>query len=120
MVDGDDKYWLVAGMERGGSFIVRLMRDASVEIDGYPPENLVVGEQRFGLDKRGTATVTSKGETGLGRPNTDGLATAERCRWWSYDTPGEDTLIVEQWGNAFRVIQGAKVSSDIVDMIPGS
>lgn len=121
MVDGDRKHWLVAGMERGGAFILRLMDETNaVDIDGYPPETLVIGEQRFALDKRGTATVTMKGETGLGRPNADGMETAERCRWWSYDTAGEETLIVEQWGNEFRVIRGVKVSRDLFDMMPGS
>jgi hypothetical protein len=121
MVDGDVKHWAVIGMERGGAFIIRLMReDTSVDVEGYPPETLLVGEARFSLDKRGAATATMKGDTGLGRPNSEGLETSERCRWWLYDTPGEDTLIVEQWGNEFRVLRGAKVEREAIDMMPGS
>lgn len=121
MVDGDDAYWLVAGMERAGSFIIRLMQDAKdIDIDGYPPETLLVGETRFNQDKRGTATITMKGETGLGRPNADGLETAERCRWWMYDTAGEEAVIVEQWGKDFRVVRGTAIDASSIDMMPGS
>lgn len=121
MVDGDDKHWVVVGLERGGAFVIRLMReDESVNIEGYPPEVLLVGETRFALDKRGAATATMKGDTGLGRPNSDGMETAERCRWWLYDTPGQETLIVEQWGNEFRVLRGTKLERDAVDLMPGS
>lgn len=121
MVDGDDKYWLVVGMERSGSFLIRLMQDApNIDIDGYPPETLLVGETRFNQDKRGTATITMKGETGLGRPNADGLETAERCRWWLYDTAGDEVVIVEQWGTDYRALRGGTIDASAVELMPGS
>ena len=120
MIDGDDVHWLVVGMERSGSFIIRLMDDLDLDIDGYPPETLLVGDTRYNQDKRGSATVTMKGETGLGRPRSDGLETAERVRWWLYDTAGDDSLIVEQWGDTFRVVRGSRIARDTIEMMPGS
>ena len=60
------------------------------------------------------------GETGLIHNQHASADLVERCRWWLYDTPGDDTLIVEQWGNAFRVLRGVKLSSALIEMIPGS
>lgn len=121
MVDGDDKRWLVVGMERGGSLVVRMMKEAAdVEIEGFPPEVLLVGEHRFALDKRGTATARMTGDTGLGTGQAEGIESVERCRWWLYDTPGDATMIVEQWGNTFRVLRGDKIGPGLIDLIPGS
>ena len=47
-------------------------------------------------------------------------AHVERCRWWLYSAPGEDTLIVEQWGADYRVLRGKKVSEATIDLMPGS
>lgn len=121
MVDGDAKRWLVVGLERGGTLVARLMdEDASIDIEGYPPEQLMVGATRFTLDKRGTATARMSGETGLGTPAAAGAEAVARCRWWLYGTPGDDTLIVEQWGDHFRVLRGVKLDPTLIEMIPGS
>jgi hypothetical protein len=121
MVDGDDARWLVVGMERGGSLVARLVKeDESVDIEGFPPEVLLVGEHRFALDKRGTATARMTGDTGLGTAPAEGIESVERCRWWLYETPGDATLIVEQWGNTYRVLRGDKIGPGLIDLIPGS
>jgi hypothetical protein len=121
MVDGDDKRWLVVGLERGGSLVMRLMQeDRDVEIEGFPPEVLLVGKQRFKLDRRGTATARMTGDTGLGSGQDEGMESVERCRWWLYETPGDETMIVEQWGDAFRVLRGVKIGPGLIDMMPGS
>lgn len=123
IVDGADSRWVVVGMERGGSFIVRMATVLDdFEIEGYPPEVLLVGDVRFTIDKRGTATARMSGETGLGRGShsAGGMDTVERCRWWLYDTPGDDTLIVEQWSDEYRVLRGTKVNPAFIELMPGS
>lgn len=123
IVDAADIKWLVVGLERTGGGSVRLLtQDEATPIAGYPPEALVIGETRYAQTKRGTASCTLTGELGnlgelkKGRP--DGHV--ERCRWWLYNAPGDDTLIVEQWGDDFRVLAGKKVGEGTIEMIPGS
>jgi hypothetical protein len=123
VVDGADTQWLVVGIERAGSGSTRLMtQDESQTITGYPPEAMVVGEVRFVLDKRGAATCKLEGDVGtLGDLKKDRPAGhVERCRWWLYSAPGDDTLLVEQWGGDYRVLRGKKVIDGIVELIPGS
>jgi len=122
-VDGADTVWLVVGIERVGTALLRVLRqEAEHEVSGYPPEAMVIGDIRYTLDKRGTATCKMSGELGaLGaakdkRPENH----VERCRWWLYNGAGDDTLVLEQWGGEYRVLRGKKVSPDTVDLIPGS
>jgi len=88
----------------------------------YPPEAIVVGDVRFALDKRGTATCTLKGDVGpLGVGTKDRPeGHTERCRWWLYSAPGEDTMLVEQWGSDYRVLRGKKVGDATIELMPGS
>jgi hypothetical protein len=44
----------------------------------------------------------------------------ERCRWWLYSAPGDDTLMVEQWGSDYRVLRGKKIVDGTIELIPGS
>jgi len=123
IVDGRDVRWLIVGIERAGTAPTRLMTvDAAMEMTGYPPEAIVAGDIRFALDKRGTATCKLTGDVGgLGALKADRPeGHVERCRWWLYSAPGEDTLIVEQWGADYRVLRGAKVNEGTIDLIPGS
>lgn len=123
VVDGSDVRWLVVGIERAGAGSMRLLtQDEATQISGYPPEVLVVGEVRYTLDKRGAATCALHGELGplgalkKGRP--DGHV--ERARWWLYTAPGDDSLLLEQWGADYRVLRGKKVNEGTIEMIPGS
>ncbi len=123
VVDGTTVRWCVVGLERVGTAHVRLLdHDPGIDIAGYPPESLVVGDVRFALDKRGNATAKLHGDLG----NLRGSKTAapeghvERCRWWLYSAPGDDTVVLEQWGADYRVLRGKKVSGDTIDLIPGS
>ena len=123
IVDDKDVRWLVVGIERTGSSALRLMtQDETTSISGYPPEAIVIGEVRFTLDKRGAATCSLSGELGalgdLKKDRPEGHT--ERCRWWLYAAPGDDTLLVEQWGADYRVLRGKKVGEGTVDLIPGS
>lgn len=123
VVDGSDVRWLVVGIERTGSGATRLLAsDESTPITGYPPEAIVIGELRYALDKRGTATCELTGDVGpLGNLKKDRPAGhVERCRWWLYNAPGEDTLLVEQWGADFRLLRGKKVGEGTVELMPGS
>ena len=48
-----------------------------------------------------------------------------RCSRWPrarfpYSAPGEDTLIVEQWGADYRLLRGKKIVEGTIDLIPGS
>jgi hypothetical protein len=123
VVDGTDVRWLVAGIERTGTSGLRLLaQDESTPITGYPPEAIVIGDVRYALDKRGTATCELRGDLGalgaLKKDRPEGHV--ERCRWWLYSAPGEDTLIVEQWGGDYRVLRGKKIVEGTIDLIPGS
>jgi hypothetical protein len=123
IVDGKDVSWLVIGLERASASSVRLLQeDTETAISGYPPEAIVVGEVRYAMDKRGTATCSLFGDVGslaalkAGRPEGH----VERCRWWLYNAPGDDTLIVEQWGADYRVLRGKKAVEGTIELIPGS
>lgn len=121
IVDGKDVAWCVVGIERVGTAVVRVLHGDDTDVAGYPPEVLVIGEVRYTLDKRGNATCKLHGDLGnliatKGRPE----GTVERCRWWLYQSPGDDTAIVEQWGADYRVLRGKKMSGDTIDLIPGS
>lgn len=123
VVDGSNVQWLIVGIERAGSGAVRLLtHDESTQISGYPPEVLVIGELRYALDKRGAATCSLRGDLGalgaLKKDRPDGHV--ERVRWWLYTAPGDDTLLLEQWGSDYRVLRGKKVSDGTIELIPGS
>ena len=123
VVDGSDAKWIVVGLERSGASTVRVTsEEPGNEIAGYPPEALVLGETRYALDKRGTATCKLDGDVGTlaARGGKQQTGTVERCRWWLYSAAGDDTAIVEQWGADFRILRGKKVSADTIDLMPGS
>ena len=123
IVDGSDVKWLVVGIERTGAGATRLLvQDDQQQLSGYPPEALVIGDVRYALDKRGAATCELRGDLGsLGDLKKDRPENhVERCRWWLYSAPGDDTLLVEQWGAGFRVLRGKKVGDATIDLIPGS
>jgi hypothetical protein len=122
-VDGTDVKWVVVGLERTGTSSTRLLaQDEQTQVTGYPPEALVVGETRYVLDKRGTATCSLKGDCGplggLTKDRPEGHT--ERCRWWLYNATGDDTLLVEQWGSDYRVLRGKKVGDSTIELMPGS
>lgn len=123
VVDGSDVKWLVVGLERAAATSIRLLaQDATTPISGYPPEAMVIGEVRYVLDKRGAATCQLFGDVGglgaLKKDRPEGHV--ERCRWWLYNAPGEDTLIIEQWGNDYRLLAGKKIGDGTIELIPGS
>lgn len=123
IVDGGEVTWLVIGIERASSSSTRLLQqDETTSISGYPPEALVVGEVRYALDKRGAATCQLFGDVGglgaLKKDRPEGHV--ERCRWWLYSAPGDDTLLVEQWGSDYRVLRGKKVGDGMVELLPAS
>lgn len=123
VVDGTAVKWMVVGLERVGTAHVRLVEhDTTTDIAGYPPEALVIGDVRYALDKRGNATAKLHGDLGnlLGSKNAVPEGHVERCRWWLYSAPGDDTVVLEQWGADYRVLRGKKVSGDTIDLIPGS
>lgn len=123
IVDGTDVQWLLIGLERASASSTRVLRqDDAHPIAGYPPEALVIGEVRYVLDKRGAATCQLFGDIGglgaLKKDRPEGHV--ERCRWWLYSAPGDDTLLVEQWGSDYRVLRGKKVVDGTIELIPGS
>lgn len=122
IVDGTRAHWLLVGLERRGSSSKRLMTPTSdVELGGYPPELIMIGEERFNFDKRGTATTALDGDTGTLGGNAEGAeGSAHRCRWWSYSAAGPRALLVEQWGDDYRVLVGATVGDTDIEMMPGS
>ncbi|MEO6772796.1 MAG: DUF4178 domain-containing protein [Kofleriaceae bacterium] len=122
-VDNQTVKWLVVGLERAGANTTRLLaQDQDTHITGYPPEALVIGELRYALDKRGTATCELRGDVGgLGDLKKDRpQGHVERCRWWLYSAPGDDTLLVEQWGGDYRVLRGNKVTDGVIELMQAS
>lgn len=122
MVDGRDTYWLLDGLERSGTGSRCLLKTTdAIRLSEYPPNVLFVDEQRYTFAKRGTATAKLRGNTGsLGGTGGDGSGLAHRCRFWTYDAPGTGVLLVEQWGDDYRVLVGHGVSDGDLDMMPGS
>lgn len=122
LVDGTDVQWCMVGLERVGNEQIRLLTPDPTEIAGYPPEALVIGDLRYALDKRGTATCKVSGDLGnlLGARQDKPEGSVERCRWWLYAAPGDDTVVLEQWGSDYRVLKGKKVSAGTIELIPGS
>ena len=80
------------------------------------------GELRYALDKRGTATCELRGDVGglgdLKKDRPEGHV--ERCRWWLYSAPGDNTLLVEQWGGDYRVLRGKKVTDGVIELMQAS
>jgi len=123
IVDAGDVKWLLMGIDRVSANSTRLLsQDETQPITGYPPEALVYGDIRYALDKRGAATAHLFGDVGgLGAMKKDRPeGHVERCRWWLYSAPGEDTLLVEQWGSDYRVLRGKKIVDGTIELIPGS
>lgn len=122
LVDGGDVRWCVVGLERIGNEQIRVLAQDPTEISGYPPEALVIGDVRYALDKRGTATCRVSGDLGnlLGARTGKPEGSVERCRWWLYSAPGDDTVVLEQWGQDYRVLKGKKVNAGTIELIPGS
>ena len=91
-------------------------------LGGYPPDVLVAGEQRYQLERRGTATVKLLGDAGALPGTRRGLGpeSVMRCRWWRYQAAGPDCIVVEQWGGDFRVLRGAAVPDGQLELMPGS
>ena len=55
-------------------------KTTATQITGYPPEAIVVGDVRYALDKRGTATCELKGDVGaLGDLKKDPRGRAHRA-----------------------------------------
>lgn len=122
MIDGKQTRWVVVGMERLGPTKVRLLDvDTEADVNGYPPEVMIAGGVRYELQRRGTASARFAGEIGplVGALKKAGN-TVERCRWWRYEGPGDETLIVEQWGGEYRVLRGNRLVDGMLELIPGS
>lgn len=122
VVDAGEHRWILVGLERGPSLTVRLLGDApDVELSGYPPETIQRGGASYKLAQRGNATLTVEGNLG----SIPGAAqipkgSSLRCRWWRYQAAGEKTLIVEQWGDAYRTMAGEALKPDEVELLAAS
>jgi hypothetical protein len=121
LADAGEVRWLVVSLERGGSLTARFLSETSeIDVEGMPPEVLATPEVRYRMERRGTATAVGRGEIGIRLRAEAGAGAAERCRWWLYESPGADTLLVEQWGTTYRVLRGKKVNPDLIELLPGS
>jgi hypothetical protein len=121
LTDGKETRWLMVGMERLGEASKRWLTVEDLDLEGFPPEVLVLGKERYKLDRRGTASATGSGDFG-DLPGAKGTSpdSVLRCRWWRYEGAGEDTLIVEQWSGEYRVLRGKKLTVTDFEFMPGS
>ena len=123
LVDGKDERWLMSGMDRVGSGSLRLVApEKEVQINEFPPEVIHAGGLRFNHERRGNASAKFSGDLGS-LPGIRGKLldnTVERCRYWLYRSTGDEILIVEQWGNEYRVLRGENMSPDTISLLPGS
>ena len=70
---------------------------------------------------RGTATAKVMGDAGaLKQSNKPAKESTLRCRWWTYETAGPKTVVVEQWGGVYRVLAGETIEPSDLELIPGS
>jgi hypothetical protein len=113
--DAGTHRWLLIGLDRGALLTLRILDDAKdVELTGYPPEQLDRSGVAFKLAQRGTATAALTGELGALPSHEPG---AIRCRWWRYSAAGEKCILVEQWGETFRVLAGEALRPDDVELL---
>lgn len=122
VTDGENERWVVLGVERVGELTARMVDiDKEMEITGYPPETLIAGGTRYALDKRGTASAKFSGEVGrIPGAKAQQPGHVERCRWWLYNSTGDETLLLEQWGGEYRALRGNLIHPGLIEMIPGS
>lgn len=120
LVDGPRERWLLVGLERTGQPTVRVLEKApELDIAGYPPETVELGDTAWKLGSRGTATATFQGDL-AGLPGVPPEGGSQRCRWWKYQAAGERVLIVEQWGETYRALWGDTVRPDQVELLAAS
>ena len=121
LVDGKTSYWLLVGLDKSGSSNKSLLQPTSeLDINEYPPEVLILGGERYTFGKRGSATVALFGNTGGVGGDSDKPGRAHRCRWWNYQGPANTTILVEQWGDDYRVLAGRSLGATDIEMMPGS
>ena len=123
-VDGNDVRWLVVGIERTGTSATapddagRIDADhrlsARGDRDRRDPLRARQARHRDvrAARRRRRRSASSKKDRPEGH--------VERCRWWLYSAPGEDTLIVEQWGADYRLLRGKKIVEGTIDLIPAA
>lgn len=121
LVDVDDERWLVVGMDRSGTASAQWLSVApDIEVGSYPPDTIVTADKRFPLDKRGNATVKIVGAGGDLPGGAVGKAQVARCRWWRYQAPGTDCILIEDWGGDFRALRGQTLRFSDLGFMPGS
>ncbi len=118
VVDGTDERWLwVDPDQRPGLKFLQIARE--IDASGMPPEVLLARGLRFSFHKRGNANASFDGSLGdLAKARGDGSVI--RCQFWLYRAAGDDTLIVERWGDLTRVLIGTDVLPGILEFLPGS
>ena len=123
VVDGGDVKWLVVGIERAGT-----RRDAAARAGrGDPDLGLPAGgagDRRRALRARQARRrdLRAARRPRLARRAAEGSPRRPRRarRWWLYSAPGDDTLLLEQWGSDYRVLRGKKIGDGTIELIPGS
>jgi hypothetical protein len=121
LIDVQDVRWMYVGMDRTGSSSIRLLQlDDQIDVGGYRPDALESSGKRYPFDRRGTATVKPLGDVGPLPLKDLGPESALRCRWWRYQAPGPDCILVEQWAGDFRILRGSTFPDTDVDLMQGS
>jgi hypothetical protein len=120
-LDTPEERWFVVGFDRVGPPTIRVCKRVTIDLQGYPAEELAVDGKSFRLAQRGNATAVLSGTF----PDLPGAAAAVkdmslRCRFWRYATGTGETLLIEQWGDTYRALVGETVAIDRIDLLAGS
>jgi Domain of unknown function (DUF4178) len=119
MLDDGVERWIMVGMERqpGLTSPVRFLeKNTTLQISGYPPDQIEVDGESYRMSGRGNAGISAKGDIGI-----EGLGKSLlRVRYWRYTAPGDKLVIVEQWGPDFRVISGKAIPEHMFNVLAAS
>ena len=81
-----------------------------LDITAPPPATIYYHGESYLLRISGAAKVTTKGTSNDGEPQT--------CTLWRYRAAGDQVLQIEQWPDRVRMLAGASVHIDMLEIRP--
>jgi len=110
LVDGDDVCWL--SVEEDDMLEVSMWREVrDLHLSAPLPEFIEYRGERYRMVERGQARVNQQGRT----RNKTGL----QMEYYEYESPSEQGLSVEKWGNEIEVSIGEEINPVALEIFPG-